>query len=106
MILAIERNSFNYLYKYNQIKFNIDNLIDISFDDNFIKNKIEFLVKQFDRALPLFEEDHELLLLEVNKNELDFNGTISLTYKAVLNIFPLTSIGKRLLEGRLNKNLI
>jgi hypothetical protein len=106
MIIAIERNTFNYLYKYNQVKISLNQLIDATAEDLSTKSKIKDLLAQFDRALPLFEEDHEVLLLEVNKTDLEFDGNILLQFKAVKGVYPLTIIGKRLLLGKLNDNII
>jgi hypothetical protein len=107
MIIAVERNLFNYIFKYNSILISIHQVIDISQEmlQKQIDNPTELTIKEFDRILPVFEQDHEILLLEVDKNELEFDGNIRLSFKAISRIFPLTLKAKNILSGKLNSNL-
>jgi hypothetical protein len=69
MIVAIERTKFTYLYKYNQIRVDINQLIDKSTNDlkGCLTNDLNSLIQLFNKALPLFEQDHEIILLEIDK---------------------------------------
>lgn len=105
MILAIERTKFTYLYKYNQIIVDINQIIDLSVIEltRKLKSDFEFVVNELNRVMPLFEQDHEILLLEFNKENLSIQGKLTIGFKAVTSIYPLSNIGKQLLSGKLNE---
>ena len=107
MIIAIERNAFNYILKYNSISISITQILDLS--QNSIESQIsepnEFIIREFDRILPVFEQDQEILLVEVEKNELEISGKITLPFKAITKIYPLTIKAKNILAGKLNQNI-
>ena len=107
MIIAIERNAFNYVLKYNSISIPISQIIDLNQDsiDSLISEPTEFIIQEFDRILPVFEQDQEILLVEVEKSELTINGRINLPFKAITKIYPLTTKAKNVLSGKLNQNI-
>ena len=108
MILAIERSRFIYLYKYNEISVDANQIIDLSInsikklciDD---KNKT---IEYFNKILPIFEQDHEVILLEIDKNQTTVESKIKIYFNAVLSIYPLTNIGNQLLQGKINDNFL
>ncbi|MBL0080682.1 MAG: hypothetical protein IPP53_16730 [Bacteroidetes bacterium] len=74
MIVAIERTKFTYLYKYNQIRVDINQLIDKSTNElkDMLNNDLNNLIQLFNKALPLFEQDHEIILLEIDRVKLTY----------------------------------
>lgn len=106
MIVAIERNKFNYLYKYNQLFVDYNHVIDLSFDQlkRKLKAEFKFVVMELNRILPSFEQDHEVLLVNIDKANSSIQGRLLIKFNAVLDIYPLSETGKQLLDGRLNKD--
>lgn len=108
MILAIDRNSFNYILKYNFLTISLNHIIDLSDEDidENTKEISDFIISEFDRVLPIFELDHEVLLLKVQKAKLEMNGRINLSFNSILKVYPLTEKAKNLLVGKLNQSLL
>lgn len=108
MIIAIERNRFIYLYKYNKISVDANQIIDLPVS-KIIKllneGNVE-LVSIFDKILPVFEQDHEIILLEVDKNYISVESKLNIYFQAILSIYPLTNIGSQLLQGKINNDFI
>jgi hypothetical protein len=105
MIVAIERNLFNYVLKYNFVNISNAQIFDIDIEKINFTNPTDFVINEFNRILPVFEQDQEILILEVNKNKLQFNSLITLSFESIKNIFPLTDKAKNVLSGKLNQNL-
>lgn len=108
MIIAIERNKFTYLYKYNQVSIDFNQVIDLSIEQLKIslKSKFDFVVNELNRILPIFEQDHEVLLLEIDKSKISIEGKFVVHFNAVISIYPLSNIGSQLLSGKINENFI
>lgn len=108
MIIAIERSKFIYLYKYNEISVDANQIIDLSVEKiiKSLKDNNQKIINDFDRILPIFEQDHEVILLEIDKNNISVGSEIVIYFKAVLSIYPLTNIGSQLLQGKINDNFI
>lgn len=108
MIVAIERTKFTYLYKYNQIRVDISQLIDKPTNDliEMLQNDFDGLVQLFNLALPLFEQDHEIILLEIDKNKISLQNGILISFDSINCIYPITKTGKQLLEGKINDDFI
>jgi hypothetical protein len=108
MIVAIERNKFIYLYKYNEISIDANQVIDMPIEKitKSLKQNNPKLITDFNRILPIFEQDHEVILLEINKDDILVEGKLIIFFKAILSIYPLTKIGSQLLQGKLNENFI
>jgi hypothetical protein len=104
MLLAIERSRFNYLYKLNELTIDINGLIDLTIEEaeQKLRNDFNELVDDFHRALPAFEEDHEVILLNIEKSKLKIQGRVTVAFQSVLSIYPLTNNGSKLLAGKLN----
>lgn len=108
MIVAIERSKFIYLYKYNEIGIDTNQVIDLSGEiiiDLYQQNDSK-IVEDFNRILPIFEQDHEIILLEVERRDIIIGSKLGLRFKAVTSIYPLTTIGSQLLQGKLNDDFI
>lgn len=108
MIVAIERSKFIYLYKYNEISIDANQVIDLSVEKiiKSLKENNHKLIENFNRILPIFEQDHEVILLEIDKNRISIEGKLNICFKAILSIYPLTNIGNQLLQGKINDNFI
>ncbi|ENA1802856.1 hypothetical protein ABF179_002269 [Flavobacterium psychrophilum] len=108
MIVAIERSKFIYLYKYNEISIDANQVIDLSVEKiiDSCKENNHKLIEDFNRILPIFEQDHEVILLEIDKKDISIQGKLNIYFKAVLSIYPLTNIGSQLLQGKINDNFI
>ena len=108
MILAIERTKFTYLYKYNQIRVDVNQLIDKSTDalKGMLTNDLKTLIELFDKAMPLFEQDHEIILLEIEKSKMSIQNGILISFDSIQCIYPLTDIGLKLLDGKISEDFI
>lgn len=108
MIVAIERTKFTYLYKYNQIRVDINQLIDKSTNDlkDMVSNDLSSLIQLFNKALPLFEQDHEIILLEIDKSKINLQNGILISFDSIHCIYPLTKTGLQLLDGKINDDFI
>lgn len=106
MIVAIERNKFTYLYKYNQIRIDINQILDVRVNKliSMVKSDFKELLTAFNKILPVFEQDHEILLLEVDKNKLLIQDGVILLFDGINCIYPLTKMGSQLIEGKINNN--
>lgn len=109
MIIAIERYKFNILYKYDQINVSLNSVIDSKIEDLelMISNPSQFdsLVKNLDRILPVFELDHEVILLDVDKSKINLSGELIIYFNSLKSVYTLTYEGERLLFGKLNENI-
>jgi hypothetical protein len=108
MIVAIERTKFTYLYKYNQIRVDINQLIDKSTNKlkDMLNNDLNNLIQLFNKALPLFEQDHEIILLEIDKSKINLQDGILISFDSIHCIYPLTKTGLQLLDGKINDDFI
>lgn len=108
MLVAIERTKFTFIYKYNQIRVDINQLIDKPIDKlkAMINGELATLARLFNKALPIFEQDHEVILLEIDKSKLIFHDGILISFDSIQCIYPLTKTGLQLLEGKINDDFI
>ncbi len=108
MIVALERTKFTYLYKYNQIRVDINQLIDKSTNElkDMLSSELATLAQLFNKALPIFEQDHEIILLEIDKSKVIFQDGVLISFDSIQCIYPLTKTGLQLLEGKINDNFI
>ncbi len=108
MIVAIERTKFTYLYKYNQIRVDINQLIDKSTSvlKALLNNDLNKLIKLLNTAIPLFEQDHEIILLEIDKSKINLRNGILISFDSIHCIYPLTKTGRQLLDGKINDDFI
>lgn len=108
MIVAIERTKFTYLYKYNQIRVDINQLIDNSTDDlkGMLTDDLNRLIQLFNIAIPLFEQDHEIILLEIEKSKIKIQNGILISFDSIHCIYPLTKTGLQLISGKINDDFI
>jgi len=109
MIVAIERSHFNILYKYDQLTVGLKSVIDLEINEleKRVSNQSRFesVVRDLDNILPIFELDHEVLLIELDKSKVSFTREMIIPFNSILMIYPLTTEGSHLLEGKLNDNI-
>ena len=107
MLVAIDRSTFNYIFKYNSATISKSQILNLSNDiiEFEIDKQSEFIVSEINRILPIFELDHEVLILEIEETGLLFNGEIILPFKSILKVYPLTERGKNILMGKLNQGI-
>ena len=103
MLLIIERDQFLKLFKFGEIKIPLSRFID-GFDVE--NNKSAITAETLESRMPLFEQDHELLILEISKEILTIAPEISLKLSQVSKIYPLTDEADRYLFGKLNQKIV
>lgn len=108
MLVAIERTKFTYIYKYNQVRVDINQIIDKQIDKlkGMLSYELGNLAQLFNKALPIFEQDHEIILLEIDKSKVMFQEGILISFDSIQCIYPLTKTGLQLLEGKINDDFI
>ncbi len=104
IIIAIERSKFNYLYKYNICNVSTVNIIDYSLSQllEVYKFNLGAAASIIEQALPVFESEHEVILLEVESSEIRYN--LEFGFNAVKRIIPLNELAKELLQSKLNSD--
>ncbi len=103
MLIILERDRFIKLFKFGELKVNISSFID-GYDTNDQYKKIP--VELLEDKIPLFEQDHEVLILEVLKETLIIDFELTLRISQVRKIFPLTAEAKRFLTGKMNPLIV
>ena len=103
MILILERDQFLKLFKFGEIKIPVSRFID-GFDvDN---GRTEISVDLLDSKMPLFEQDHEVLILEIPKEHIFVSTDVSVKLSSVRKIYPLTEEANRYLIGRMHPKIV
>lgn len=103
MLLFFERDQFLKLYKFGEIKVPLTRFVD-GYDP--VNGKSDIPLEVLDSRLPLFEQDHEILILEIPKDVLTLGIELSLKISHVRKIYPLTEEADRFLTGRMNPSII
>lgn len=103
MLLILERDQFLKLFKFGEIKISINRFID-SYDVENGKSKIPLEI--LDNKMPLFEQDHEILILEIPKEKLVIGTDITVKVSSVNKIYPLTEEAERYLVGRMHPLIV
>lgn len=107
VLIAIEREKFLFLYKYNSCHVAYRNILEISasllqedtepFDDSTIS--------ALEKSLPIFETEMNILLLEYSKEHLSLNSGIELSFSGVQNIIPLSNEAAQKISSRLPEKM-
>lgn len=109
MLVAIERSKFLNLYKYDTLTVGLNSVLDIDsgeLEKSLLNHDLlERLIEKFEEILPIFEEDHEVVFIEVDKSKVKLSKGLEISFGSVLKVIPLTKEGERLLFGRLNSNI-
>jgi len=99
--IVLQRSELNYLINYDSLRISTDRIINYSYDEFKLlseKNKVHLL----QNSLPIYEREHEVLLIEYNSKLVFYDNSPSLEFKGILSIIPLTDIGAKLLSSKLN----
>lgn len=103
VLIAIERESFNYLFKFNECQISINRVIDQDFDS--IQNtQIRYLSRKIEHALPYFDSEEEVILIEYIKDSIFYGNGLRIVFSGVLGIIPLTQFAYDSLTSKLNKD--
>ena len=104
IIIAIERSKFNYLYKYNTCTVSSENIINSSIVRllNFSESNLDMAASMVEAALPIFESEHEVILLEVDSYGIRYN--LQFSFSSVVRIIPLSELAMELLQSKLNSD--
>jgi len=101
MLLFLERDKFIKLFKFGELTLPISRFLD----SKYIAGEISISFEALDAKVPSFEQDHEILILEVSKESLQIGPEIRLKISFVKRVFPLTADAESYLFGRLNQNI-
>ncbi len=110
MIAILERSLFIQAYKFDYVIVPIDRFLDYTIED--ILNDISTSggeirwAERFDSVLPHFEEPHELLFVDLNRNKVHFGMRSKVSYDAILSIIPINNDGYMLLNGRMGSDMV
>lgn len=103
MLIIIERDRFIKLFKLGELKVSINRFIDgYGTIDQYRKISIDLI----DAKTPFFEQDHELLILEILKEALTIDYETTIKISQVRRIFPLSDVAKQYLIGKINPHII
>jgi hypothetical protein len=106
IIIGVERSKFNYLYKYNICTVSTVNIIEYSYPQllEFYKSNLDAAASIIEKALPVFESEHEVILLEVDSCEVGYS--LEFRFNAVKLIIPLNELARELLQSKLNSDFL
>ena len=101
--IVLQRSELNYLIKYDTQRISSDRIINLSYNVfKTLSEKQKVLILQ--ESLPIYEQEHEVLLIEYDSKLVSYDNAPSLEFKGILSIIPLTETGGRLLFSKLNAN--
>ena len=103
MLLILERENFIKLFKFGEIKISINRFIDGYDVEN---GKSNLPIELLDAKMPLFEQDHEVLILEIPKEYVTIATEISVKIKHIRKIFPLSEEANKYLIGRMHPRIV
>lgn len=103
IIIILERSELNYLIKYDSLRASSDRIINFSYNE-FKQLSENMKVSLLQNSLPIYEQDHEVLLIEYNTRLIGYDNSPTLEFNGISSIIPLTEIGARLLSSKLNIN--
>jgi len=104
VLIALERESFNYLFKFNDCDISLKRIIDEDLNSIQRSPLIRTLAKKIEQALPYFESEDEVVLLEYLKENIQFGDGLRIVFDGVLGILPLSTFAKNSLESRLKND--
>lgn len=103
VLIALERESFNYLFKFNDCDMSLIRIIDEDLN-SFHHLPLRYIAKKIEHALPYFESEDEVVLIEYLKENIQFGEGIRIAFDGVLGILPLSTFAKNSLESRLKND--
>lgn len=102
-IIVLERSELNYLIKYDSSRISTDRIINFSYNE-FKQLSEKQKISLLQNSLPIYEQEHEVLLIEYDSKLIGYDNGPILEFKGIFSIIPLTETGARLLSSKLNTN--
>jgi hypothetical protein len=99
--IVLQRTELNYLIKYDTLRISSDRIINLSYIE-FKQQSEKYTISLLQNSLPIYEQDHEVILIEYNSSLVLYDNAPSLEFKGILSIIPLTETGAQLLTSKLN----
>jgi hypothetical protein len=107
VLVVLERSKFNYLYKYDTCRVSPENIINNSYEELLHQSQISFRLcaERLELSLPIFEQEHEVIIIEYLNEKIGYNSGIELSFNGVLQIIPLNKIAKELLSTKISNKI-
>lgn len=99
--IVLQRSELNYLIKYDTLRISSDRIINFSYKE-FKQLSEKYKIFLLQNSLPIYEQEHEVLLIEYDAMLVSYDNAPSLEFKGILSIIPLTETGGKLLSSKLN----
>lgn len=101
--IVLQRTELNYLIKYDTLRVSSDRIINFSFNE-FNQLSESYKVSLLQNSLPIYEQEHEVILIEYVSALVSYDNSPSIEFKGILSIIPLSEIGAQLLTSKLNSD--
>ena len=101
IIIVLQRTELNYLIKYDTLRISPDRIINLSYNE-FNQLSEKYKISLLQNSLPIYEQEHEVILIEYDSILVSFDNAPLLEFKGILSIIPLSEIGAQLLSSKLN----
>jgi len=101
--IVLQRTELNYLIKYDTLRISSDRIINLSYIE-FKQQSEKYKISLLQNSLPIYEQDHEVILIEYNPSLVLYDNAPSIEFKGILSIIPLTETGAQLLSSKLNSD--
>ena len=101
IIIILQRAELNYLIKYDSTRIASDRIINFSYEE-FMKLNDKQKITLLQNSLPIYEQEHEVFLIEYNTNSIGYDNGPILEFKGISSLIPLSEIGAKLLSSKLN----
>ena len=102
IIIVLFRSELNYLIKYDRLRTSSDRIIHLSYNE-FENLSEDRQVNLLQNAMPIYEQEHEVLLIEYNRF-LEYDNAPLLKFSGIRDIIPISDTGSRLLSSKLNND--
>ncbi len=101
IIIILQRTELNYLIKYDSTRIASDRIINFSYEE-FMQLTDKQKITLLQNSLPIYEQEHEVFLIEYNTNSIGYDNGPILEFKGISSLIPLSEIGAKLLSSKLN----
>lgn len=101
--IVLQRTELNYLIKYDTLRVSSDRIINFSYNE-FNQLSESYKVSLLQNSLPIYEQEHEVILIEYVSALVSYDNSPSIEFKGILSIIPLSEIGAQLLTSKLNSD--
>lgn len=101
IIIVLLRSELNYLIKYDSLRIPSFRFIDFSYDE-FKRLSDDIKVKLLQNSLPIYEQEHEVILMEYSTALISYDNAPKLQFAGISAIIPLTAKAENLLLSKLD----